>query len=145
MTVDHHEAMRFFELDQRSARLRNEFQCLTDAHGFFQSTDHLKSISVADAQPDGSIEAVFNGVRIKFHLLLTFGSDHALRGRVVCMHCHATYGEPVQAYLGDFSFDVDGVTDLQADANGRHPRLRDGGPAIILHFLEQAIRANSTI
>ncbi|NHZ80862.1 hypothetical protein F2P44_16500 [Massilia sp. CCM 8695] len=92
----------------------------------------LRAISVPDQFDHDSIEATFNGVRIKFQMLPICGADRRPRARVVCMYCHCTYGEPAQVVLGAFTFGPDGMTDLDPDVEGNFPRMDADAPAIVL-------------
>lgn len=143
--IAHEQLLRFSRLEQASPRLHQSFNALTRAHAYFQGTGGLKSVSVSDVLDNGSIEATFQGARIKFELLLTLAPDRSPLGRVVCMRCHSTYGVPVQDLLGAFTFSEDGVTDLEPDRDGSFPRIDAHAPAIILRFLEAALHANRVI
>lgn len=143
--LDRNLSSRFAEMDRCAPLLLAEFAHLSDAHSEFQRSPTLKSISVSDAFPDGSIEATFNGVRIKFLPLLIFDAERRPRARVVCLHCHACYGAQAEAFLGEFSFNPDGDTDFAPDHEGRFPRISDSAPWIVLHFLELAMVANRTL
>jgi hypothetical protein len=143
--IAHDEALRFFNMNEQAAGLRDTFSALTAAHLVFQQSDLLKSISVSDTLEDGSIDVMFNGIRIKFRMLLTVGDDRDLRGRVVCTYFHLTNGAPEYMALGAFSFDGQGDTDLPNDATGVAPSMREDGPGIILKYLSKAIGANSTL
>jgi hypothetical protein len=141
----HDRLLRFSQMEKDGAQLRTHFASLTSAHGYFQGPAGLKSISVSDAFEDGSIEAVFMGVRIKFQLLLIFSDTFEPRGRVVCMHCHDMYGHPMQANVGAFTFDYEGITDLDTCVDGEPITLRSGAPHIVLTFLERAFAANRSL
>lgn len=140
--LSHDRLSRFAQMEMEGERLRGRFAALTSAHGYFHGPGALKSISVSDPRDDGSIEAVFLDVRIRFRMVVIFGDSFAPRGRVICMHCHSAYGHPVQASLGAFTFDADGVTDLDGGTDGQPLTLRGGAPHIILTFLERAFAAN---
>ena len=143
--LDQEQANKFRGMETMAPRLRGHFSMLTGAHKVFQGWAALRSISVSDELDDESIEATFNGVRIKFKMLLIFGADRRPRARVVCIHCHCTYGQPVQAPLGAFTFGPDGITDLDPDEEGNFPNMESGAPAIVLRFLEAAITANKVL
>jgi hypothetical protein len=143
--IEREQIRKFQAMEQAAPRLRQAFRALTGAHAAFQGTVGLRSLSVSDLLDDDSIEATFNGVRIKFQMLLVFAADRRPRARVVCIHCHCTYGAPVQAILGAFSFDPDGTTDLDPDIDGSYPRMDADAPAIVLRFLEAAFSANKTL
>ena len=143
--INPEQAARFAMLEQAAPQLRSAFAALTSAHVYFQGAGGLRTLSVSDVLDNGSIEATFQGVRIKFEPLLVFGSEGSARGRVVCIQCHCTYGEARQDVLGSFTFGSDGQTDLPPDAAGAYPNLHRHAPAIVLHFLDAALRANNTI
>ena len=143
--INPEQAARFAMLEQAAPELRRAFEALTSAHMYFQGAGALRTLSVSDVLDNGSIEATFQGVRIKFELLLVFGSEGGARGRVVCIQCHCTYGQARQDVLGAFTFGEDGQTDLPPDAAGAYPNLHRHAPAIVLHFLDAALRANNTI
>lgn len=133
---------RFSQMERDAAQLRARFKVLTSAHVYFQGRAGLKSISVSDAFDDAYIDAIFMGVRLRFQLLMTFSDNFEPRGRVVCMHCHTTYGYLMQDSLGAFTFDAEGMTDLEAGIDGQAVTLHAGAPQIILTFLERALAAN---
>jgi hypothetical protein len=136
------QLFRFSQMEQDGPELRFRFGALTSAHHFFQSNG-LKSISVSDAHDDGSIEAVFMNVRIRFQLLMIFSETHEPRGRVICTHCRGIHGPPVQEdKLGGFTFDTHGVTDLASHVDGEAMVLERSAPQIVLTFLERAMAAN---
>ncbi len=143
--IDPEQSSRFIRMQRAGPRLHKVFNALTRAHLYFQGAGELRSISVSDVLDNGSIEATFQGVHIKFELLLIFGPDRSPRGRVVVMQCHCTYGQPTQDLLGSFTFGDDGVTDLEPDSEGNFPRIDAQAPAIILRFLESAMTANKSI
>ncbi|RSZ59882.1 hypothetical protein HF313_14230 [Massilia atriviolacea] len=143
--IDREQTIKFQAMEQAAPRLRQAFRALTGAHAAFQGAIGLRSVSVSDLLDDDSIEATFNGVRIKFQMLLVFGADRRPRARVVCIHCHCTFGKPVQAALGAFTFGPDGMTDLDPDAEGHFPRMDSDAAAIVLRYLEAAINANRTL
>jgi len=143
--IDREMVVKFQEMEKMAPRLRQGFAALTSAHPVFQGTLGLRSISVSDAQDDDSIEATFNGVRIKFKLMLIFGADRRPRARVACINCHSTYGKPVQDYLGGFTFGADGMTDLDPDSGGNFPRVDADAATIVLRFLEAAVAANKAL
>ena len=140
--IDEHQVLRFRSMDSAAPRLMRMFNSLTRAHMFFQGAVDLRTISVSDVLENGSIEATFHGVRIKFEPLLVFGPDRQPRARVVVMHCHCTFGLPIQDLLGSFHFDDDGVTDLLCDTDGQFPRMDSDAPEIVLRFLDAAMDAN---
>lgn len=143
--LDRNLSSRFAEMDRCAPLLLAEFGRLTGAHMEFQRSPKLKSISVSDTFPDGSIEAMFNGVRIKFQPLLIFDAERRPRARVICIHRHCCYGDPMETFLGEFSLNPDGDTDFAPDHEGRFPRISDSAPWIILHFLEMAMVANRSL
>lgn len=143
--IDEELARRFRSMDAAAPRLMRMFNLLTRAHVFFQGPIGLRTISVSDVLENGSIEATFQGVTIKFELLPVFTFDRRALGRVLCMHCHCTYGKPVQQLLGAFTFDDDGVTDLAPDQDGAFPRMDSDAPEIVLRFLYAAFDANRSI
>jgi hypothetical protein len=129
-------------MEQDGPELRALFGALTSAHHFFQSNG-LKSISVSDAHDDGSIEAVFMNVRIRFQLLMIFNERNEPRGRVICTHFHGINSRPVEEdKLGMFTFDTIGLTDLAPYVDGEAMVLERNAPHIILTFLERAMAAN---
>ncbi|UUZ49332.1 hypothetical protein LP420_02785 [Massilia sp. B-10] len=79
-------------MEKAAPGLYSAFNALTRAHTWFQGPGALRSISVSDVLDNGSIEATFQGVRIKFEPLLMLGPDRSPRVRVLCLQCHATYG-----------------------------------------------------
>jgi hypothetical protein len=135
-------SLRFARMERDAARLRGRFKALTSAHSYFHEHDMLKSVSVSDAASSGYIDATFIDVRIRFQLLMIFGDDLEPRGRVVCMHCHTTYGFLCQESLGGFTFDMHGMTDLESGIDGGGIGLDQCAPQIILMFLERAFGAN---
>jgi len=143
--IDREQVLKFQEMEKLAPRLREGFAALTQAHGAFQGKLGLRSVSVSDELEDESIEATFNGVRIKFKLLLVFGADRRPRARVACIHCHCTYGAAEQVPLGAFTFGPDGITDLDPDVEGNFPRMDADAPAIVLRYLEAAFAANKTL
>lgn len=143
--IDEELVFRFRNMDGSAPSLMRMFNSLTRAHMFFQGPVGLRTISVSDVLENGSIEATFHGVRIKFEMLLMFGPDRGPRARVVVMQCHCTYGEPVQDLLGSFNFDEEGVTDLLCDTDGNYPRMDRHAPDIVLRFLDAAFSANRAI
>ncbi len=143
--INPEQAARFALMARTMPQLQRAFEAITRAHVYFQGTGALPTVSVSDVLDNGAIEATFQGVRIKFALLPVFGSDGSARGRVVCVQCHCTYGDAVEDVLGAFTFGDDGVTDLPPDADGAFPSLHLHGPAIVLHFLDAAFKANHTI
>ena len=143
--IDRELALKFQEMEKMAPRLRDGFAALTTAHQVFQGSAGLRSISVSDTHSDESIEATFNGVQVKFKLMLIFGPDRKPRARIVCIHCHSTYGRPVQAMLGSFTFGPDGITDLEPDVEGNFPRIDADAPSIVLRFLDAAIVANKVL
>lgn len=145
MMIDREQHLRFSRMEECAPRLRQAFNCLTSAHAFFQGPGELKSISVSDAFEDGSIEAVFNGIRIRFEMLLTLDYQHMPRGRVICTHSHGARGTHPQTLLGGFTFGAEGETDFEPGADGAVRHIGNSAPWIILNFLDKAITLNRTI
>lgn len=143
--IDDELVARFRSMDAAAPQLMRMFELLTRAHVFFQGPIGLRTISVSDVLENGSIEATCQGARIKFELLPIFAYERTPLGRVVCMHCHCIYGQPVQDVLGSFIFDEDGVTDLAPDAGGAFPRMDRDAPEIVLRFLYAAFNANRAL
>jgi hypothetical protein len=129
-------------MEQEGAALRQRFRALTSAHEYFHGPGALKFMSVSDALDDGGIEAVFMGVRIRFQMVLIFNDAFEPRGKVICTHCHRIYGHPVQDNLGGFTFDNEGITDLEHGDDGRPISLETDADQIVLTFLEEAFAAN---
>lgn len=142
MMIDREQHLRFSRMEDAALGLHQAFNTLTSAHAFFQGPGALKSISVSDAVEDGSIEAAFNGVRIRFELLLIFDYQQGPRGRVLCSQCHGACLGHAQTHLGSFTFGVEGETDLEPNAEGAARRIGSAGPWIILNFLDKAMDAN---
>lgn len=140
--LSHDRLSRFSQMESEGEQLRGRFEALTAAHRYFHGPGALKSISVSDPREDGSIEAVFLDVRICFQLLMIFSDGFEPRGRVICTHRHAAYGYSLDNCLGAFTFDADGVTDLDSGVDNRAVTLQGGAPHIVLAFLERAIAAN---
>jgi hypothetical protein len=143
--LSHDRSLRFARMERDAARLRERFKALTSAHSFFHQHAVLKSVSVSDPFRGGYIDATFMDVRIRFQLLMIFGDDFEPRGRVVCMHCHTTYGFPAQESLGAFTFDAQGMTDLDSGIDGQSVALDACAPQIVLMFLERALGANRVL
>lgn len=137
--------LRFTQMERDGEQLRGRFDALTSAHSYFHGPAALKSVSVSDARDDGSIEAVFMDVRIRFRMLIMFSDDFEPRGRVTCTYCHDAYGYPVENSLGSFTFDRQGITDLDSGIDGRVIGLHADAPQIVLTFLDRAIAANRCI
>lgn len=137
----HDRLSRFVQMQGDAAQLHARFAALTAAHGYFHGRA-LTSISVSDASDNGCIDAIFMGVRLRFQLLMMFSDTAELRGRVVCLHCHSTYGALVRESLGAFTFDAAGTTDLEAGIGGPLLTLHADAPQIILVFIERALAAN---
>jgi hypothetical protein len=140
--LSHDRRLRFSQMEREGDQLRGRFEALTSAHRYFQGPGALKSISVSDPREDGSIDAVFLDVRIRFELLMIFSDGFEPRGRVICTHRHAAYGDSSDNFLGAFTFDADGVTDLDSGLDGQAVTLQGAAPQIVLAFLERAIAAN---
>ncbi|MDB5937233.1 MAG: hypothetical protein JWQ01_4577 [Massilia sp.] len=134
--------LRFSRLERDGEQLRARFAALTSAHRYFQGPAALRSVSVSDPREDGSIEAVFMGVRVRFRMVFIFSDDFDARGRVMCTHCHGAYGYPVEESIGAFTFDTEGITDLESGIDGRVVALHADAPQIVLAFLERAIAAS---
>jgi hypothetical protein len=140
--LSHERLSRFSQMEREGEQLRARFEALTAAHRYFHGPGALRSISVSDPRDDGSIEAVFLDVRIRFQLLMIFSDGFEPRGRVVCTHRHAAYGHSLDNCIGAFTFDADGVTDLDSGVDGEAVALQGGAAQIVLMFLERAIAAN---
>ncbi|HEU4374572.1 MAG TPA: hypothetical protein VFS02_13825 [Telluria sp.] len=140
--LSHDRLSRFSRMERDGEQLRGRFEALTAAHRYFHGPGALKSISVSDPREDGSIDVVFLDVRIRFQLLMIFSDRFEPRGRVICTHRHAAYGDSPDNCLGAFTFDVDGVTDLDSGVDGQALTLQGAAPQIVLAFLERAIVAN---
>jgi hypothetical protein len=140
--LSHDRRLRFSQMEREGDQLRGRFEALTSAHRYFQGPGALKSISVSDPREDGSIDAVFLDVRIRFELLMIFSDGFEPRGRVICTHRHAAYGDSSDSFLGAFTFDADGVTDLDSGLDGQVVTLQGAAPQIVLAFLERALAAN---
>lgn len=140
--LSRHQLARFARMEQEGADLRQRFRLLTAAHQYFHGPGALRFLSVSDALDDGGIEAVFMGVRVRFQMMLIFNDAFEPRGRVICTHCHHTYGHPVQDQLGSFTFDRDGLTDLVPDDGEPPISLGADADRIVLRFLEAAFAAN---
>jgi hypothetical protein len=145
MMIDREQHLRFSRLEKSVPGLHQAFNTLTAAHAYFQGPGELKSVSVSDACEDGSIEATFNGIRIRFELLLTVDYRQMPLGRVVCSQCHGLDCTALQTFLGDFTFGVEGETDCEPAADGAVRRLDTGAPWIILNFLGKALEANRSV
>lgn len=143
--IDEDQAARFRRMQESGPRLLQAFMALTQAHNYFQGEGQLKTVSVSDVLDNGCIEATFQGVRINFAPVPVFSASRAPRGRVIVMNCHCTYGTAVQDHLGSFTYDADGVTDLDPDLEGNFPRLSSEAPEIVLRFLDAAFLANKSL
>lgn len=143
--LSHDRLSQFSRMEREGEQLSRRFAALTSAHWYFQERAALKSISVSDALDDGSIEVVFMDVRLRFQLAMIFNDDFEPRGQVICMHCRRTCGNPVRDMLGTFTFDSEGLTDLDAGIDGQPVDLHAGAPQIILTFLERAFTANRCV
>jgi hypothetical protein len=137
--------LRFSQMERDGEQLRVRFAALTSAHGFFHGPAALHSVSVSDPRDDGSIEAVFMDVRVRFRMLLMFSDDFDPRGRVTCTYRHCAYGYPAEDSLGAFTFDAEGITDLDSGIDGKVITLHADAPHIVLAFLERAIAHNRYI
>jgi hypothetical protein len=142
MMIDREQHQRFSRLESSVPGLHQAFNILTSAHAYFQGPGELRSISVSDAFKDGSIEATFNGIRIRFELLLTVDYQQMPLGRVVCTQCHGRNCDAEQTFLGEFTFGAKGDTDFDAAPDGAARRLDNAAPWIILNFLDRALEAN---
>lgn len=143
--LPHDRLSRFVQMEQDSALLRAQFDALTLAHRYFQGPGKLTAVSVSDASGDGSINVVFLDVQIRFRMLFIFSDAFEPRGRVVCMHRHCTYGNWVHDNIGAFTFDSEGMTDIEHGSEGQTLDLHADAPEIILMFLEKAAAANKCL
>jgi hypothetical protein len=140
--VFRHQLARFSQMEQEGPDLRVRFNTLTLAHQYFHGPGALKCMSISDALDDGAIEAVFLGVRIRFQMVLIFNDADEPRGRVICTHCHRTFGHRVQDELGGFTFRSDGITDLDAGSVELPVSLATNAEQIVMLFFEKAFAAN---
>jgi hypothetical protein len=140
--LSRHQLAQFSRMEQEGADLRVRFRGLTAAHQYFHGPAALKFLSVSDVLNDGAIEAVFMGVRIRFQMVLIFNDAFEPRGRVICTHCHQTYGPQMQTLLGGFTFDSEGMTDLENNVDGQPISLETNAQQIVLTFLERAFVSN---
>ena len=133
---------RLRSLGEAVPGLRAIFSSLSSAHAAFQAAGALRFISVSDMSERDTIEATFHGTRIKFQLICALSAEGKPIGHVVCMHCHCTFGTAVQDYLGDFSYDTEGLTlpdGQQSDDNSLK------ATRIVMRFLEAALHASTAL
>ena len=128
-------------LDNAVASLQQHFASLTRAHG----AGNIDAVSVSDPAGDGSIDVTFYGVLVKFRLLYTYTVDSEPIGRVLVLHCHSTFGEPVQAQLGEFTLNAQGFTNLPPNEAGKVPSLPHDAARIALTYLRKTLNANDSL
>ena len=110
----HEQMAAIFADGTRMARsCVRDFAALTSAHELFPGAMGSSPSRCRMTLDDGGIEVVFMDVRIRFQMMMMFNDAFEPRGRVVCTHCHCAYGSPVQDKLGGFTFDREGITDLE--------------------------------
>jgi hypothetical protein len=127
-------------LDAAIDSLQRQFANLTRAHGA-----GVNAVSVSDPFDDGSIDATFHGMLVKFRLLYTYTVDGEPIGRVLALHCHSAFGTPTQAQLGEFTVNEQGFTNLPPDAAGKVPNLQHDPAMIVLSYLRKALNANASL
>lgn len=140
--IDEDLANKFRSAQETAPQLSIAFKALTRAHAYFQHAGKLKTVSVSDVLDNGTIEATFQGVRIAFSFVPVFGANRSLRGRVIVLNYHGTFGHLVQEVLGSFTFGADGTTDLDPDPEGIFPQMQADAAGIVLRFLDAAFQAN---
>lgn len=132
-------------LDIAVPALQRHFANLTRAHQFFQGDGNLKAVSVSDLFDDGSIDVTFHGVLVKFRLLYTYTVDGEPLGRVLVLHCHSSFGSPVQGQIGEFSLNEQGFSSLPPDADGKVANLGSDPALVVLTYLRKALAANAAV
>jgi hypothetical protein len=132
-------------LDNAIPALRAYFANLTRAHAWFEREGNLRAVSVSDVFEDGSIDATFHGVLVKFRLLYTYTVESEPIGRVVVLHCHSVFGKFEQAQIAEFSINTAGFTNLPPDGTGRVPNMTDDPGLIVLTFVRKALNDNASL
>jgi hypothetical protein len=86
---------------------------------------------------------LYLGTTVRFQLFFTYEKDNPI-GRVVCLHKYLIFEKVHFNFLGEFTFDSLGQTNLPPEANGELRTLVRNADEIIITFLDKAIEFGPT-
>lgn len=101
--------------------------------------DHFPSLEMTKL--DGNvIEARYAHTTVRFQLFFRINGD-GLEGRVVCFHKYTLFDKVEYDFLGEFSVDQRGYTDLPRTTDNEPRRIDTFAGLIVLKYLKQAIES----
>jgi hypothetical protein len=129
-------------LADSAGRMRELFELLTKAQNHFMDTYGRSLPGLAVEMSDGIVIATFAETKLTFNLSLGFGDNERPTARVICLREHSAMGQLQHDYLGAFRFDQSGTTNLVSSNGGMVLSMHGDADGIVLHFMEQALKAN---
>ena len=116
----------FFENFRRGA----EF--LTDEEG------PIKELMLGSSPEENYFDIFFLEMQIRFRFFTCYGADDALTGKVVVLRQSPALSK-IPDVIGGFSFDAEGITDIEAAEGNGKIEIGRSAQQIILHFIDQAL------
>lgn len=130
---------RFINAERRFERIEERFAAFQKQLDFFgESRCPLRGIKVEKSADGLACKLAFPTVSVAFRLLLSLTATGIATGKVVC-----TLEEPRFAtdtpVLGSFTFNVQGVTDLEVHEDADVIDIEQHAIELALHFINAAL------
>jgi hypothetical protein len=125
----------------RFLKLRDQFKTFVGQLEFFGNPRcPVQGVSVSGLADDLSFLVQFATIQLSMRLHLEVGDQGVAKGKVL-VHLHKPWlNNDTPVLLGSFTFNGQGVTDIQ-DASGQDPAEMDThAPEIVAHFLGLALQ-----
>ena len=87
---------------------------------------------------DYTIDALYLGTTVRFQLFLTYENGQSM-GRVICLNKYQVQEKVFFDFLGAFTFNPAGATDLPPNDHGEVRTVSGNADNIVIEFLDQAI------
>ncbi|MFC5480565.1 hypothetical protein [Massilia suwonensis] len=134
--------LRLAALDRQAAALRNHFAALLKVKDFiaqFYPTGTLTTMEITKVD-DYNVEATYMNTTVRFQLLITYNKHDRATGRVVCLNKNATFEKVQYDYLGEFSVDTNGYTNLPEHPQRGARTISQNGDEIVIAYLDKAVK-----
>jgi hypothetical protein len=132
---------RLQHLETNAKLIISEFSSILQAKGNLDRYrgQYFKDLKIEQLDPY-TIEASMLDATIRFRLVLAYsvGKPHA---RVICFRKYNLFDKEEYDFLGEFSINRYGVTDLPPTAHGETLEISSSADFVVLEYLDKAFEA----
>lgn len=139
MQLDPNLFARFQHRDRVLGQLATAYaNFVSDAKRLSEADSPIRGVVISMTEAN-SFSASYATAKVAFRFLVQQADNDSLRGKIVCTLEEPIFGERA-SLLGFFTFNAQGIADLQGPAGSDPIDLNVSAKLVVLHFIELALK-----